>query len=787
MAELSTNNQNNMSDKSPMDVVAESVNSLTTRDVANSINSFRTQQKEKAQSQWLNNLITNSNQYYFDSLTAKDKNLSKWLWWASQLDAFAAIIKSRWQDNWETWDEEDASSIIKRYYKEHPENAQWIWERLKSYANSQINPYDFAVEEWVIWTPEEEKMNKIIKQSESLWWVPTWLLNNFWLDITESVWQPANVLWNWVQNLYYWFKADNPEAVALWAIDNYAWRVYWKQLRELDEYELWKILYDLQDEELFKEMSPSITKWAWNTVEWIVWAALEYMYATPTMIFSLIWQIPYVWEATDTLMYEYSAWLWWVINWLIPPLEFYRMSLPTDEDKKEWDSFIWWLFMVWINKRWWTKYDRYVKQDVSNFYRQYWPKWLWEKFQQWKKDKSSWNIKTLSLWEYENLPKTQETWIKTQEVDTKLKNLNEKSNKIVNSKTVSRNTKVSQALNNLGKDVLNNLKDFKYEEIFKENEKYLKTQENYQNTLADSIDKKRWPENDVWEWPEVSDRWIVWEAEANHPIKEFLDKMDIMLKDAWPMERKALDIMHKLYETKQITGRDLTNFKRIISRQYNIYSDVPEWTQLNVSMREIETIRQWLNNLLREAVESIPEFKDAWLWNAFEYTDSAFHPNLYLRWELIKLVNKVNELKWKIPNDVWKTELWEKLWKITSVKWWLSTVADWLWWKWKKTMTNALDFEKNLKQHIKSFTKLLDWVPQEEQQLFEKALVEYLNRTSSWPKEVYWWNLWEWEVIDPKWFFDDYFDWESEQWRNSYLEDYVTGNLFHLYTFEYRA
>ena len=755
----------NYKDMSPLDMVA------------NSINSFRQQQKTSSEVTWVDNLIQSSNQNYFNALTSKDKGTSKTSNSISQIDAYAAIIKAKWQDNWEDWSRETSSKdIIKRYYNEHPDVASWVWERLKWYASSDINPYDFALDEWVVLSPEEEKANKLAKQANSIW-VPQWAIDNFWLDMLEEEWKVVDVAWNWVQNLYYWFNSDNPEAVALWAIDNYARRTYWKHIRELDQYEMGKILYDLQDEDLFQEMSPSISKWLWNLWEWVVWAAIEYMYATPTMIFSLLWQIPWVWGVMNTALYEYSAWLWWVINWLVPPLWYYRESLPTDEDKKEWDSFIWWLFMVWMNKRWWTKYDKIVKQDISNFYREYWPTALWDKFNAWKENKGTWEWGTtaLSLEEFQNMPKTQETWITTNAEQWKrMKLLNEKSNKIVNSKYVSQNTKVSQALDNLGKEVLDNLKNYEYEEMFGENESYLKKIENYQNTLADAIDTKWWPENDIWEWPDVENRWIMWEAEPNHPIKEFLDQMDIMLKDADPVSRKALDTMHQLYNRWEVTARDLTNFKRILSRQYNLYSDVPEGTQLNVSMRNIETTRQWLNYLLRDIVDWIPEFKETWLWNAFEWTDSAFHPNLYLRWELIKLVNKVNQLKWQIPKDVWKAELWEKAWKATSVKWWFDIVSDWLWGKWKKKMTNALDFQEKLKMHIKDFSKLLDWMPQKQAKVFENAMLDYLNRKWAWPKEVYWWNLWEGEVIDSKWFFDDYFDWESEATRNAYLEDYVT-------------
>ena len=88
-------------------------------------------------------------------------------------------------------------------------------------------------------------------------------------------------------------------------------------------------------------------------------------------------------------------------------------------------------------------------------------------------------------------------------------------------------------------------------------------------------------------------------------------------------------------------------------------------------------------------------------------------------------------------------------------------------------MTNALDFEENLRKSMKKFVSLMKEVPDEQRWQIESALIEYLSRKWRWPKESYWWNLWEWEVIDPNWFFDDYVDWENEAWRNSYLEDYV--------------
>ena len=67
--------------------------------------------------------------------------------------------------------------------------------------------------------------------------------------------------------------------------------------------------------------------------------------------------------------------------------------------------------------------------------------------------------------------------------------MNRKSNRVVNSDTVAENTDISKALTKLDKNSLKKIKT--YEELFNLNEKRVKKIENYQNTIAESIDKKR--------------------------------------------------------------------------------------------------------------------------------------------------------------------------------------------------------------------------------------------------------------------------------------------------------
>lgn len=339
--------------------------------ISNRLNSYRKQQKESSNTSDLDSLINTSNQNYFNSLVVWDQELSRQYNKASQLDAYAAIVKGKWIDKWEDWSKEiTAKQVLSRYYKEN--NSDWWANRLAEYANSDWNPYDFALSEWVVLSQDEEKLNKRLNELKLVFWdwVPTWLAKTYWWtqDVLDAVWSPADTIWNWLTELYLSDK-DNPEAKVIWAIDNYAKRTFGKEVRELDKYEMYKILVDLQDDKTFADMSPDTLRWLTEQLEWLFQAWVEFAYPQASVWLGTASQTK-PWEVALSVIADY--WLhpvWQLINWLVAPLEFWRMQLPTEEDKEEFDKTVAWAFFLWAGNKNWNKSPALEStiQDIKSF------------------------------------------------------------------------------------------------------------------------------------------------------------------------------------------------------------------------------------------------------------------------------------------------------------------------------------------------------------------------------------------------------------------------------------
>ena len=102
---------------------------------------------------------------------------------------------------------------------------------------------------------------------------------------------------------------------------------------------------------------------------------------------------------------------------------------------------------------------------------------LYDAYKEWKNAKNEYKLKQ---------KETQNT-----------KKLDEKAEKIVNTKTIPENKQTTAALRQLDPENLKKVKT--YEDLFKLNEERSKTIESQENALTESIDKRRGPEEDVWD------------------------------------------------------------------------------------------------------------------------------------------------------------------------------------------------------------------------------------------------------------------------------------------------
>lgn len=682
--------------------------------------------------------------------------------------------------------------IINAYKAWYPRAESIMFDYVTNDEDTTCDPTETYKKLWWYMTEPEEQTESWIKSVLKTLWTPVrkwWQALRQWEYAMENmaydVGKAAQTFWDWTWiPIFEWRdlekeKQNNKElnAIKEYALDKYT--DFWLSLTDEELNQATRDLMwnqeELEDYQGSQNLVNSVVKlganwlWAFTEIWWFWWipALINWLIAwwanTPVAQDILtIWTVPFTeWANLIRLLFDTIPAEWSIVD---------RLWKSLDDETQELVSYfwIWEVFAKVFTKRdpnTWEVNIRQSVKDASNNLWRYLDDWLaWIKGQRWWPDwPNGW------WW---MIPLEWNTSLKDRTTDPKtFTKMDEKSNKILNSKTISENRDITEALRHLERKSLKKVK--KYEDLFKLNEEYVKDIENKENTLASVIDKNRWPEEDVWAWKDVSIDWkFKWDAEPNHPINEFITKMEIMMKDSSPEYRKAINAIRKKYEAWAITAQDILNFKRMLSRQFDLYRYWKEGKELLVSKQDIETIREWLNYLIRDQMDFVPEFNEMWVSNIFETLDKRWSPNLHMRWRLIDMVNELNKLKWQLPEDARIWEAGKMIWNITSLGWWFRKFADFLAWE-KKPMSNATDFEKNLRGSIKKFANLMKEVPDEQKWQIESALVEYLTRKWEWPKEVYGGKV-EWEVIDPSSFFDDFVDWEWEASRNSYLEDYVT-------------
>ncbi len=310
----------------------------------------RAEMKQRNAQQVVSDLFSSSDSMYADALTRKFKSTSDEERRAAQTDALAAMVKWRAIEEWywEEWEWYNTTNeIIWHLLDMNP--SQDYHNRIIEYANSDEDPYDFGIAMWILLTPEEQKRQNTEKQLESLFWewnVPEWL-TTFTRRWTDTMWwlsEFVKLLKNWELNYHTSVNdnySDSDEAPVVWALENYAFRNFWKNLEEwLTEWELYKALSDLQDEESFAEYAPSWWKATTRSIEWVWQGVLSELFPLATAGFSWVGSTD-VWGKVLWGVNRYVMWpIWQLITYNNPLLWAFAYNLPT-EDRVEWYEFLW--------------------------------------------------------------------------------------------------------------------------------------------------------------------------------------------------------------------------------------------------------------------------------------------------------------------------------------------------------------------------------------------------------------------------------------------------------------
>ena len=132
------------------------------------ITNTRTAAQWRSKQQVLTDLLNSHQTMYTSALINRNNTASKQDMKDAQLDAFAALVKSRAIEDWDTdWDEYNTTADIVGHYIDL-KNSPEVNKRLIEYANSQDDPYNFAMEMWVLLSPEDKRIREIQKGYEAV-------------------------------------------------------------------------------------------------------------------------------------------------------------------------------------------------------------------------------------------------------------------------------------------------------------------------------------------------------------------------------------------------------------------------------------------------------------------------------------------------------------------------------------------------------------------------------------------------------------------------------------------
>lgn len=789
-------------------VVWQTYPAPTLKDFAESFNTHQLNVRKAVQQIKTTDDISTMEGLYDTQATADDKQLATDAGKAIRKSQLAFWIKSFYKDNYpnelnEAWINLDAMTIpeIIDWYTELNPNS---YDMLKNYVTTETdinNPLWIYYSLWFMPSQESTSITNNIKDTVNKMRSWDWSLGSardeeidnakeYWKNLMESE-------LSWPTELYYWFRNFvnwvqwiwDDDAEWFWAVQNYAHDMLWKDVSDLSTLELYSITEALKNPEVYADHKPTPAK-AWiETLAWTTDTMFTIAARPVKLLFSALDADPMTNPAMRLLWWTQEEFMWRGIWWILTfPLTWYINDLP-EQDRKKFYAWLWSVLTLWFtakSKNSWT----WTSDTFREFIKEITPDALVNWFEnkvlrpvsplEW-----GWGIKNMK----DNIIKENDAamveWLKNSDYYNSLPpekraELDLHSNKVLTSDTIWENKDVSRALMQLDQKSLKTIKS--YDDLFKLNKKEIDRLIDMENTIAGTIEKRFWPEEDIWEWDEVTVAWkYKWETEPNHPIKEFFDTMKLLLENESPNLRKALDWYEQKYLNWEIDSIDLLNFKRALSQSYMKYkysktsessNNVASWKK-PVWDSDIRRIYDWLNYLLRDSMEWPSEFRDVWLGNIMETLDQRLSPHLNLRTRLIVMANALNKELWKIPEDILSRKIANNAKSIPSLSltWIISWLADKLT-KSKEKMTAPTDYVENLSKSLKQITDILKEFPDEQRWLIMDSLADYLKRKFAWPNESYWGTV-EWEVIEDPWITDDFIDWTSEFNRNPFLEDIV--------------
>lgn len=743
--------------------------------VAQTVSENRKAMQKRSDQQVISDLFGSSNSLYGVALNKRNQATTPGEFKASQLDAFAAMVKWRAIEEGYSDEREDYNTteqIIWHYIDLN--NSELVNRKLIDYANGKKDPYEFWIEMGVILTPDEQRMRGYERDIELLFWknVPNWITGVYWWtqEFLNKIWMPINMLWVWEWNDVTSAQSSrNDEAKIVWAIENYAWKNFGKHIHQLNEYETYKILNDLQNPEQLKEYAPNSTKAFTRLAEWVWGTVMESMFPWVTTSLSLIDEVPVVWDIVSTALSYYTMAIWVPLSVLTPTV---WKQLPQDE-RKEWYSFLGTLFLVWNHSRWGSRWDNAVKNRFNSWLKnkfwwwdwptgptgpsggEWWnlwelalkPEWqmsLWDAFKEWKKSKNDYKMKQ-----------------KTNQLQSQAsKEMYDQAAKIWDISKTYENSKVSNALANIDVEELRNIRS--YADLYNTIRDAIKVRWDLQNSILDTFERFIWRENGRLWWG-ADLEYDVRVENYDYPVEDWIKMMREMNPD-WKW-RNAMDAVNQWYSKWKLSVGKIKRMVRALNAQSRIFKKWLTGEELKNHNSKVARITQQLNQLVKEWLNNEPAFKELWLDNVMEYLDKQESDLLYTRDLVSNIRNKLAAYEADLPNSNIIKITSKLLSKFRSLRSLISWGLDELAWpdrfnpQYRQSeLNNMLNKWADLNETLEKYK-----TPKEIEEALDKFNKKY--QKDFWKADE--WAI-EWEVIDPE---------ERESWdaydAGKYLEDIV--------------
>lgn len=465
----------------------------------------------------------------------------------------------------------------------------------------------------------EEKENMRKDYSEKWWFGKVWE-NFMWYMPKVAEW--VSDVWDIIQ-MKRW-KTDERSV----QFGNYIYDKYGKNAKSVSSDQLdkdYKQFMSLSDEQR-KEYTPTLL-WAWTKeLEWITDVVIT---ATPwgaaiKWILSATWATPWL-NVINKGLWMAVWWLWRLINY-IPLLSTIRDNLPNDKERKDWDAFIWW---VWINR--WIKWFQAVKNlKAWDFRVAYWifkTKWMSAAVKE-LNARAWWNaIKQLSEVKSDAAQRV------TQAEEATAKEAEQWLDIVNKSKDISKVKSIDELSTLIDEEI--KAQKWKQTEVAAQNDIQLSREQLLDKRPADIVG---------WEK----------QAMATTPVENVLDIMIDYYKDTNPRVAAKYKSYKNAIENWTIKYSDLLNLKREANSFWNDYYN-PKTNQMvdTKAAEKFSSNMEWFNNV----VENIEWGKD------IRATDAQLS-------DLYTLRNAVNEIKKSAFKEKWKatrqSALWKVLWRMAS-------------------------------------------------------------------------------------------------------------------------